>query len=397
MSNQTSSSNALLWKQPKYKERIKIVTELLGDRLPDLLAELGVRATTVGKIFIGTCPVHGGDNFTAFNMYKTGHSTCGNWLCNTQHCEKIFRNSVLGFIRGMLSVEKLGWSKESKDGQDLYSFDGTILWACDFLGIKWDAIDADSVDIDKTKFINWMKYTDSKTSKVEAKEGYEPGRFLGMADCPAEYFIKRGFSADILKKHLVGVLKKKTDSNMDDRAVVPVFNHGGDRIIGFTGRSLFEECGKCGCYHAPALSCPTDEYKHLPKYAKWANSKGFDKEHHLYNIWNAKAAIKKKMAVIIVEGPGDVWRLEEAGIDNAVAIMGASLTDRQQIVLEECGASTVMLLLDKDSTGINATNSITERLRKIFKIVTLDYGADYKDVGQIPSEILRTMFLNKKA
>ena len=48
----------------------------------------------------------------------------------------------------------------------------------------------------------------------------------------------------------------------------------------------------------------------------------------------AKEFIKESGIVILVESPGNVWRLEEAGVHNSVAIFGSSLADRQKMILD---------------------------------------------------------------
>ena len=96
----------------------------------------------------------------------------------------------------------------------------------------------------------------------------------------------------------------------------------------------------------------------------------------MWNNLNAKS-------IVIVEGPGDVWRLKEAGIDNAVALFGCSLSDQQQILLESSKVMNIYLLLDEDKAGKNGIQMIKESLDRMFNIKVLSHLLDKKDVGEM--------------
>ena len=65
-------------------------------------------------------------------------------------------------------------------------------------------------------------------------------------------------------------------------------------------------------------------------HSKWRHNKDFKTQEHLYNMWFAKEFIQSTRTAIIVESPGNVWRLEEAGIHNSVAIFGTNLSIKQK-------------------------------------------------------------------
>jgi DNA primase len=88
----------------------------------------------------------------------------------------------------------------------------------------------------------------------------------------------------------------------------------------------------------------------------------------------------------LVEGPGDVWRLEEAGIQNSVAMFGVNLTDEQAILLECSGAMTVVLAEDNDAAGEIAINELKDQLRGYNLKV---YKPSAKDVGEMTIADLR--------
>ena len=63
-----------------------------------------------------------------------------------------------------------------------------------------------------------------------------------------------------------------------------------------------------------------------PKYLNSPETPIFHKGKQLYNLHQAKSAIRKEESVILVEGYFDVLRLVLAGIENVVAPLGTSLT-----------------------------------------------------------------------
>ena len=91
---------------------------------------------------------------------------------------------------------------------------------------------------------------------------------------------------------------------------------------------------------------------------KWLNSKGFNSGACLYNYWNAKDHISETSTAILVEGQGDVWRLDEAGIYNVVGMFGCSLGGQQRLILERSGALKLVVMTDADEAGQKARDKI---------------------------------------
>ncbi len=91
-----------------------------------------------------------------------------------------------------------------------------------------------------------------------------------------------------------------------------------------------------------------------PKYLNSPESPIFHKGTGLYNLHQAKHAIRKDGHAIVVEGYFDVIRLVEAGIESVVAPLGTALTADQATLLRRF-APTVLLLYDSDAAGLKAT------------------------------------------
>jgi DNA primase len=87
-----------------------------------------------------------------------------------------------------------------------------------------------------------------------------------------------------------------------------------------------------------------------PKYLNSPESPRFSKGRLLYGLDRAREAIRKAESVILVEGFFDRIALERAGIANAVASMGTSLTPHQADLLVR-HAPTVIVVYDGDAPG----------------------------------------------
>ena len=116
-------------------------------------------------------------------------------------------------------------------------------------------------------------------------------------------------------------------------------------------------------------------------------------QEHLYNFWFAKDHIQKSKSIILVESPGNVWRLEEAGIHNSVAIFGSSLSDKQKLLIDSSGAMNIILLMDNDDAGQKAVNQITEKCKKIYRIYSPSFEGP--DVGELSIEDIRNTLVPK--
>ena len=83
----------------------------------------------------------------------------------------------------------------------------------------------------------------------------------------------------------------------------------------------------------------------------------------------------------MVESPGNVWRLEEAGIHNSLAIFGSSLSDRQKMLLDISGALSLITIMDNDDAGRKATENIKKKCNKTYNIKTIEIS--YEDIGSM--------------
>lgn len=348
------------------QHQLKVICDKLCDNIDNLLLFLNVHELKYnGKMLVGQCPIHEGDNKSAFNLYPEGESYRGNWKCRTHNCEKHFQGSIIGFIRGVLSKQKLGWSKE---GDEILSFKDTISFIESFLGNDISKIKISKREIEKKNFTSIVKYISGNTE--DANQSRISRQMVRQSlRIPSKYFIDRGFDSQILNDYDVG-LCDKPEKEMFNRAVVPIYDYDYKFVVGCSGRSVFSKCDKCSCYHNQTEDCPSAEDKW--KYPKWKHNKDFKSQNYLYNLWKAKDHILESNKVILVESPGNVWKLEEAGIHNSVAIFGSSLSDRQKMLLDGSGAMTIIVIMDNDEAGKKAAISIHNKCKHTYNVITVN-------------------------
>lgn len=360
MTTQMKTKKSRLHDQAK----LKIICDELCDNIDTLLSALNIEYRQSGKMIVMSCPIHGGDNEAALNLYPEGETYRGNWKCRSHHCENIFKGSIIGFVRGVLSRSKHNWSK---DGDKTCSFEETVEFCLSVLNKDISSIKISNNDKNKKNFISIVSNIVQKTEHSSTNKCNKMTRnhVINNLKIPCKYFISRGFSKEILEKYDVGLCDNKT-KEMFNRAVVPIYDNDYNFVVGCTGRSIFEICEKCKSYHNPTQSCPSAENKW--KYSKWKHNIDFKSQNYLYNFWFAKEFIKKTGVAVIVESPGNVWRLEESGIHNSVAIFGSSLSDRQKFCLDSSGAMTLVVLTDNDDAGRYAAEKITEKCKNTYRI-----------------------------
>lgn len=359
-------------------ENAKLVTlsEMLVDKCDSLFEKLEIKLSQCSRMYIGCCPIHDGDNKTAFNFYSEGHTIRGNWCCRSNQCHKIFKPTILGFIRGVLSSRN-GWSKGSHE--NIYPWASTIKWAYDFLGISPSSITVKSGDKENKLF---LKTVDILNKKRINTTGYSREDIVKNLKIPATFFVERGFSPELLLKYDVGLCLKSAKGFMG-RAIVPVYDDDGKYMVAFSGRTVNPLCSKCNSYHLEKAKCPEASLAHL--YSKWKHTPNIN--NYLYNYWNAKKFIKQSKKIILVEGPCDVWKLEELGVRNSVAIFGTDITEQQQLILETSGAFDVIILTDSDHPGRMGAESIESKLKNSYNIKIPEYSKH--DPGEFDKEDIK--------
>lgn len=357
--------------------KLKIVCDEICDNIESLLDSFEVEYKVNHRMISMCCPIHNGDNPSAVNLYPEGESYRGNWKCRTHNCEKIFKGSVIGFIRGIISSKKYGWEKS---GDDMCSFKEAVQFATDFIKKDLSDIKISRSDRDKKQFSCVVNYLTNNNVTNDAPK-ITRSQIIKTLDIPAQYYLDRNFSEEILNKYDVG-LCTNPKKEMRDRIVVPIYDRNYEYMVGCTGRSIYEKCLECKCHHKPDTECPIPDDRW--KYSKWKHNMDFKSQNHLYNLWFAKDYILTTSTVVVVESPGNVWKLEENGIHNSVAIFGSSLSDRQKILLDSSGAMNIVILTDNDDAGKKAAEQIKQKCQNTYRIFIPEITK--ADVGEMTTE-----------
>jgi DNA primase len=145
---------------------------------------------------------------------------------------------------------------------------------------------------------------------------------------------RAGFSVEELRG--VGLAQRGRGGGEYDRfrsrIMFPIRDRRG-RTLGFGGRAMRPDQGA--------------------KYVNTAETDFFHKSQLLYGADRAKAAIAKAARAVVVEGYTDVLALHQAGIEEAVGVMGTAITGEQVATLSGM-VEEVVLALDADSAGQEA-------------------------------------------
>lgn len=366
------------------QDKIKIVCDELCDNIEELLDSFDLEYKINQKLINMCCPIHDGDNFSAINIYPEGDNYRGNWVCRTHNCEKTFKQSIIGFVRGVISNRKYGWNK---DGDKTCSFQEALDYCANFLNKDFNKIKISKVDRDKKTFANIINYINKP--QLEQLHQITRQQIIKNIQIPAQYYIDRSYSPEILIKYDVG-LCTNAEKPMCNRIVVPIYDNDYKYMVGCTGRSIFEKCSKCNSHHDSKHDCP-EELKRWT-YPKWKHSAEFKSQNYLYNFWFAKSHILKSSTAIIVESPGNVWRLEENGVHNSVAIFGSSLSDRQKILLDSSGAMNLIVLTDNDDAGRKAAEQIKAKCQNTYRIFIPKISKP--DIGEMNSKEIQDEIIN---
>jgi DNA primase len=148
-------------------------------------------------------------------------------------------------------------------------------------------------------------------------------------------------------------------SKFRSRVMFPITNESG-RVIAFTGRTL-----------------STDE-KSGPKYLNSPETAIYSKSRVLFNLDQAKEAIRKLDYAILVEGQMDCISVFAAGFHNVIASSGTAFTELQAKLLARF-SKNVVVNFDPDTAGAKATERtlglLVEEEFQI-KVLTLESGFD---------------------
>jgi DNA primase len=323
----------------------------------DIVAIIGehVRLKKVGSVYRGPCPFHQGTN-NNFSVLPKGGYTC--FVCGEKGSVFTFVQKRLGlsFVEAVkyvgeksgIEVREVERHREGPDPREpLWELNATV--AAWFRTMLWEN----------------ERGAPARAYLAKRNVSRETADRFGLGYAPHELGLMRaylgglGFVDDRLLE--IGLLVKREEQEeprprFRDRLIFPILDPQG-HTVGFGGRLL-----------GPGE----------PKYLNSAESGVFSKGRLLYNLSNARNAIRRDERVILVEGYFDVVRLVDAGLESVVAPMGTALAEGQADLLSRY-SRTAFLLYDSDAPGQKASFRAADVLLArgmTVRVVTLPDGED---------------------
>jgi DNA primase len=205
-----------------------------------------------------------------------------------------------------------------------------------------------------------------------------------------DYLLGRGFTTQTLGQFRVGyapvgwdrMLRNSRGAGYSDEELLAVGlahrSRGQQEQLydRFRERIMFPSCdgrGRVLGFGARAMRASQP-----PKYLNTADGELYHKREQLYGVDLARADAARAGRMILVEGYTDVLALHQAGLLNAVGIMGTALTEEQVGVLRRV-VGVLELCLDADRAGQDAmlrAARLAAGSRLELRVVPLPEGAD---------------------
>jgi 5S rRNA maturation endonuclease (ribonuclease M5) len=287
-----------------FKDKLDYLKTSIDPRY--LLENLGVSVEheTYKEIRCG-CPVHHGDNKTAFRFNKDTRT----WVCFTHKCHETHGNDIVGLIKAITG-------KDFIESVNYLKF------------LMGDTNEIDYIEAKRKREIStFIQSYDTIVLKHKSVNEHSLNKCKSLR---TGYFYRRGFKKSTLDHFEIG--GGWTDKQDLAREVIPIRDHHGN-LIAYSLRDIRE-------------NAEDDDFKYIL-------TPGFDKQNCLYNLNNAQH-FGDTLSIIVVEGFKSVWRLYEYGIKNVVATIGAGITEGQQSLLYRYALKGAIVMFDNDKAGVDA-------------------------------------------
>lgn len=303
----------------------------------DILDVVGefVKLKKRGTNYLGLCPFHNEKtpSFTvspAKEIYKCfGCGKSGNTITFLMEHEKYSYVETLRWLAARYNVEIEETEVSDEVRQQLQAADSLYI-----------------LNGFAQKFFSQQLFENEEGRDVALSYMHERGfddetlRLFQVGYCPQ---LKNSFATEalqnqyskelLLKSGLVAERNGELVDNYRGRIIFPVHSNTG-KIIGFGARVI----GK------------VDK---APKYINTPENEIYIKSKILYGMYQARQPIDKADECLLVEGYTDVISLHKAGVDNAVASGGTSLTT-EQLRLVKKYTNNLTIIYDGDAAGQKA-------------------------------------------
>ena len=310
-----------------------------------VLAHYNVRVRKVNQSYLrGKCPLpshtskESGDSFGV-------HAEKNVWACQSDSCVKARRGRKGGNVLDLVAAME----------------DCSIRDAAAKLQNWFHVVPGAPPESNRIDRESRNAASDGRGEGSDVPDSNRPLEFtLKDVNSSHEYLARRGVGRETASAFGVGFFPGK--GSMIGRVVIPIHNRDG-KLVAYAGRSI--DGGE-------------------PKYKLPA---GFHKSLELFNLHRAVGVGGE--CALVVEGFFDCMKVHQAGYASVVALMGVSLSERQEELLAS-KFSRIVLMLDGDEAGRGGAREIAARLvhRMYVKVVDLPDG---KQPDQLSSEELRSI------
>lgn len=298
------------------EEEILIIKELINESHKEIISALGLPLRADGKVLCA-CPIHGGDNPRGFSY----HPIKKVWQCWTHNCHEKYGSSILGLIQGVKGL----------------NFWEALDFANTFIDNKGD------LKIDDIRRNNFIKNKQQKSSISLLGTN----QIESSINSPSHYFLNRQIDRTILNKFNAWD-EIRYGHPMYKRACLPLYDNE-DNLVGITGRATTEGFDP--------------KWRHFPD--------NLPKNELLFGLNIAKTNISKSGIVNLVEGPIDVLKMFQYGLENTVCPLGNSISIEQIKLLLKYNTRTVIIWFDPDEGGILGAERIANKFRLYFETINL--------------------------
>ncbi len=302
-----------------------------SDRLADILADLGVDVYPAagGTRFVGPCPVHGGTGRN-FRVGTDGQTVPIYWACHSHHCERQWKSSLVGLVRGILSAQKM---KE-------VSFLDAVGHLKKYVEGLPEELPRRAAPVRKVVRFAYRRETVRAQLKI-----------------PAPYLLARGFGAEVLDRFDVGYSPKR------GHTVIPIYDDTGEVCVAVLEKN-------------EVYRKESRKYNVVPE--------GFSTGQYLYNHHAALSTDAERLYV--VESPLDAIRLADAGAVG-VALFGTEMTAKQAEKLVALGEGrTLAVAFDNDPGGRDGGAAAFDKLRQRTKTIRAIVPETYKGLSRMPTD-----------
>ena len=213
----------------------------------------------------------------------------------------------------------------------------------------------------------FIKYVDFYHSQLLKNISYSKVR---------DYLKNRSLTKEEVKKFKIGYIEKNSnffENLKDDYSLEALVETGlfyldekkKKYVERFRGRLIFPINNISGMPIALGGRI-IEKSDYLAKYINSPETNFFKKGSNLYNLDLARKLSNKLDSIYLVEGYMDVVGLSKNGIENAVANLGTSLTDRQILTLNQF-FDDIIICFDGDESGYKAAVRAAENSLKDLK------------------------------